>query len=190
MKKQIRILGIDDGPFTFKDTHSILIGTVMRGREYLECILRNYITIDGTDATDVCIDMILHTRYKNQLKAIMIDGVTLGGFNVIDINHIFQITGIPVITITRDKPDFIKISKALQKHFHDWKQRLTLLKQGQIHKVSTSYNSIYIKCIGLPLKDAEDIIKISTIRGVIPEPLRIAHLIASGISRGESYGKA
>ncbi|RLF35484.1 MAG: hypothetical protein DRM99_04525, partial [Thermoplasmata archaeon] len=34
------------------------------------------------------------------------------------------------------------------------------------------------------------IIKLSTIRGVIPEPIRVAHLIASGITRGESYGKA
>jgi endonuclease V-like protein UPF0215 family len=190
MKKQMRILGIDDGPFTFDDTYSILVGAIMRGGEYLECILRNYITIDGTDATDICIDMILHTRYKKQLKAIMIDGVTLGGFNVIDIDHIFQITRIPVITITRDKPDLIKIKKALQKHFQDWQQRLAFLKKGKIHTVPTSHNSLYIRCTGLTIKEAEDIIKLSTIRGVIPEPLRIAHLIASGISRGESYGKA
>jgi endonuclease V-like protein UPF0215 family len=190
MKKQIRILGIDDGPFTFEDTYSILVGAVMRGGEYLECILRNYITIDGNDATDICIDMIQHTRYKKQLKAIMIDGVTLGGFNVLDIDHIFQSTNIPIITITRDKPDFLKIKNALKKHFEDWQQRLTLLKQGKINKISTSHNPLYIKYTGLPLKEAEDIIKLSTIRGIIPEPLRIAHLIASGITRGESYGKA
>ena len=39
-------------------------------------------------------------------------------------------------------------------------------------------------------EEAKAIIKVSTIRGVIPEPIRVAHLIASGITRGDSYGKA
>ena len=42
----------------------------------------------------------------------------------------------------------------------------------------------------MDLEEAKEIIKLSTIRGVIPEPIRMAHLIASGITRGESYGKA
>ncbi len=49
---------------------------------------------------------------------------------------------------------------------------------------------MYIKCTGVSLEEAKEIINISTIRGVIPEPIRVAHLIASGITRGESYGKA
>jgi len=44
--------------------------------------------------------------------------------------------------------------------------------------------------LGISLAEAKEIITLATIRGVIPEPLRVAHIIASGISRGESYGKA
>jgi endonuclease V-like protein UPF0215 family len=190
MKKQIRILGIDDGPFTFNDTTTLLIGTIMRGKNYLECVLRNYVTIDGTDATDICTKMITKTRYLKQLKIIMIDGVTLGGFNVLDIKQLYNTTNIPIITITRDKPDIKKIQIALQKHIPNWKHRLKLLNQGKLHKITTPHNPIYIKYIGLSLEEAKDIINLSTIRGVLPEPLRIAHLIASGISKGESYGKA
>jgi uncharacterized protein len=190
MKKQIRILGIDDGPFTFKDTKTVLIGTIMRGGSYLECILRKYISIDGTDATKICSEMITTTRFYKQLKTIMIDGVTLGGFNVLDINQLYDITNIPIITITRDKPDLKKIKSALQKHIPNWQDRYLILKQGKLHKIITLHNPIYIKYIGLSLEEAKDIINLSTIRGVIPEPLRIAHLIASGISKGESYGKA
>ena len=40
MKRQIRILGIDDAPFTFREKYSTVIGVVMRGSEYLECVLR------------------------------------------------------------------------------------------------------------------------------------------------------
>lgn len=190
MKRQIRILGIDDAPFTFSEKYSAVIGVVMRGGEYLECVLRNQITIDGMDATRICIKMIRHSRHKQQLKIVMIDGACLGGFNVVDINELSDSTNLPIITITRDKPDRQKIKHALQKNFDDWKERWLLLQKGKTYRISTSHNPIYIKFTGLSLEEAKEIIKISTIRGVIPEPIRVAHLIASGITRGESYGKA
>ena len=190
MKRQIRILGIDDAPFTFQDNYSTVIGVVMRGGEYLECVLRSQVTIDGAEATDVCTQMVLGSRHRKQLKVIMLDGVCLGGFNVVDIHVLSEATCLPVITITRDKPDFIKIKQALQKHFVDWKDRWTIMHKGKLEKVTTKHNPIFMKYTGLSLEEAKEIINISTIRGVIPEPIRVAHLIASGITRGESYGKA
>jgi endonuclease V-like protein UPF0215 family len=190
MKSQIRLLGIDDSPFTFTDKYCNIIGVIMRGGEYIECILSNQVSIDGSDATNICIDMIKKSRYKKQLKSILIDGIALGGFNVIEIEKINTITDIPVITITRDKPDFENIKRALKKNFNDWEKRLNIMKKGKLYRVQTSHNPIFVKCVGLPIKEAKEIIKLSTIRGVVPEPIRVAHLIASGITRGESYGKA
>jgi len=190
MKPQIRLLGIDDSPFTFTEKYTAIIGVVMRGGEYLECVLKNQVTVDGSDATHACEEMIQNTRHKKQLKALLLDGISLGGFNVVDIQEIYDATHLPVITITRDEPDVDKIKKALQKNFEDWKERLNLMKKGKLHKVKTLHNPIYVKCVGLSIDEAKEIIKISTIRGVVPEPIRIAHLIASGIIKGESHGKA
>jgi len=190
MKQQIRLLGIDDSPFSFSDKYTTIIGVVMRGGEYLEGVLSRQISIDGDDATLICIDMIKNTKHRNQLKALLLDGITFGGFNVVDIQEVHTSTNLPVITVTRDKPDFYKIEKALKNNFADWKRRLDLMKKGRLRVVKTSYNPIYIKYVGIDFEDAKEIIKLSTIRGVIPEPIRIAHLIASGITRGESYGKA
>jgi len=190
MKKEIRLMGIDDSPFTFTDKYANVIGVVMRGGEYIEGVIKNQVSIDGDDATYICEQMIENTRHKVQLKAILLDGIALGGFNIVDIEKIYNSTNLPVITVTRDKPDFEKIKKALQKNFNDWEKRFNLMKKGKLHRVATKHNPIYIKCIGLNVEEAKEIIKISTIRGVIPEPIRVAHLIASGITRGESYGKA
>ena len=190
MKRQIRLIGIDDSTFTFTDKYGMVIGVIMRGGEYLESVLRRHIIIDGNDATFVCKDMIKKTRHRKQLKAMLLDGIALGGFNVVDINDVFKSTSLPVITITRDKPDFEKIKIALKKNFEDWEHRLNLMKNGKIYKVETKHNPIYVKCAGIDIGEAKEIIKISTIRGVVPEPIRVAHLIASGITRGESYGKA
>jgi len=190
MKRQIRILGIDDSPFTFHDKYATVIGVVMRGGEYLECVLRTEITIDGTEATAVCKQMILNSRHRQQLKVVMMDGACFGGFNVVDIEDLSVSTQLPVITVTRDKPDQKKIKHALQKNFTDWKERWALLQKGTLHMILTRHNPIYIKCTGVSVEEAKEIINISTIRGVVPEPIRVAHLIASGITRGESYGKA
>jgi uncharacterized protein len=190
MKRQIRILGIDDAPFTFHEKYVTVIGVVMRGGEYLEGVLRTQVAIDGTEATTICKQMIQNSRHRRQLKAVMIDGACLGGFNVVDIDELSDSTHLPIITITRDKPDTKKMKSALQKNFKDWKERWALLQKGTLHMIATSHNPMYIKCTGASLEEAKEIINISTIRGVIPEPIRIAHLIASGITRGESYGKA
>ncbi|MFH1101797.1 MAG: DUF99 family protein [Methanobacteriota archaeon] len=190
MKKQIRILGIDDSPFTFSDKYTTIIGVVMRGGEYLECVLSDHVTIDGDEATKICINMIQNMRQRKQLKVVMLDGVTVGGFNVVDTQQLYESTNLPVITITRDEPDFEKIKCALQKNFHDWKHRWELITRGELHQVLTRHNPIYVKCTGLSLGEAKELIKLSTIRGVLPEPIRVAHLIASGVTRGESHGKA
>jgi endonuclease V-like protein UPF0215 family len=190
MKRQIRILGIDDAPFTFSEKYSAVIGVVMRGGEYLESVLHSQVTIDGTEATAICTEMIQHTRHRKQLKVAMLDGVCLGGFNVVDISEVYEVTGLPMMTITRDKPDFEDIKQALRTHFKDWEARWKVIRKGTLHKVPTSHNPIFIKYVGLSLLEAKEIINVSTIRGVIPEPVRVAHLIASGITRGESYGKA
>ncbi len=190
MKRQIRILGIDDAPFHFYERTVPLIGVIMRGGEYLECVLKKEITIDGTDATQTIIDMIQQTKHRKQLKSILVDGMTFGGFNILDAREVYHQTRLPVITVTRDKPDHTKMKHALQKHFSDWKDRYTLLKREKLFEVPTQHNPMYVSSVGLQIEDAQEIIKLSTIRGVIPEPLRVAHIIASGITRGESYGKA
>jgi endonuclease V-like protein UPF0215 family len=64
----------------------------MRGGEYLECVIKSQITIDGDDATFVCKEMIKNTRHRKQLKAMLLDGVALGGFNVVDIEDIYNST--------------------------------------------------------------------------------------------------
>ena len=48
----------------------------------------------------------------------------------------------------------------------------------------------YYQTIGLEDEEAEDIIRLSSTRSLQPEPLRVAHIIASGIVKGESRGRA
>ena len=190
MKDQIRVLGIDDGPFKFDQKKVIIIGVIMRPPQYIEGICRSEVAVDGSDANSVIEKMIKNSNYKDQLRLIMLDGVALGGFNVVDIEKLYHATEIPVTTISRNEPDLEVIKKTLKTHFSDWKERWNSIEKLEMVKVHTNYNPIYIKSIGLNNSEVQRYIKLTTVRGVLPEPIRVAHLIATAMVKGESAGRA
>lgn len=185
MKREIHILGIDDMPFSFGDRDTDIVGVVMRGNSYVEGILRSTVTVDGMDATPVLVKLIRNTKHREQLKVTMVDGASLGGFNVVDGEKIYEETGLPTITVTKSKPDGRKMLEALRNHFENWEERWEVISRGEMRKIDLKY-PLYVKCWGISFEDAEDAIKYSIVRGAVPEPLRVAHLIASGMKTGES----
>lgn len=190
VKPEIRILGIDDSSLLKEKV--MIVGTVFRGGDWIDGVLRSEITRDGLDATGVIVTMIKKSKHYAQLRVIMLDGITYGGFNVVDIQELYRETGLPVIVIMRSCPDFEKIRSALG-HFSDGEARWDIIKKaGKIEKLFTGRNGtpVYIQKAGIGSKSAEKIIRLTSIRSSIPEPLRVAHLIATGIIFGESKGKA
>jgi len=192
IKSEIRVIGIDDGPFEpHAGGKALLIGTVFRGGQWLDGVLRAHIDVDGTDATQRIIEMVNKSRHKGQLRVIMVDGVTFAGFNVVDIQEIFRQTGLPVIVVSRKRPDFPKVKKAL-KNLLDWQERWRMLQAaGKIYQVRSRPRAapVCIQVAGIERSDAEQIVKLTSTRSLVPEPLRVAHLIATGIARGESVGR-
>jgi uncharacterized protein len=190
IKQEIRILGVDDSPFPSHTTDEVmLVGTVFRAGMWLDGVLSTYIHGDGTDATEKIAEMVKNSRNLGQLGVIMLDGITFGGFNLVNIRQIFESTGIPVIVIMRKIPNFERIKKAL-KRFDDWEDRwANVIEAGEVYLVD-SPEPVYIQIHGIEREDAEDIVRLSTTRSSIPEPLRVAHIIAAGIVTGESKGSA
>ncbi|MDY9923966.1 DUF99 family protein [Methanobacterium sp.] len=193
IKPEIRILGVDDAPFVPHSREQVMIiGTLFRAGNWLDGVLRTYITVDGTDATTSLITMVKGSRHLEQLGVMMLDGITFGGFNVVNICKVFQETGVPVIVIMRKYPDLPRIKKAL-KNFPDWEERWNhILEAGDIYKVHKLHNQepIYMQFCGITEEDASEIVALSATRSAIPEPIRVAHIIAAGVTTGESKGNA
>jgi len=189
LKSQVRVVGIDDSPFEFKIGKVLVVGVAMRLPSYVEGVMRTECTIDGTDANDALAKMITKSRFFEQLKLIMIDGVALGGFNVVDILRLCDETGIPCATVTRDPPDMMKISNALKAHFPDWENRLEVIGRRRLTAIPTAHKPIYVSTAGMDVDEASKLIRECTVRGNIPEPIRIAHLISSAMVKGESRGR-
>lgn len=190
IKDEIRILGIDDSAL-ISDTVTI-VGAFFRGGQWLDGVLRSEITRDGLDATDRIIKMICQSKHFPQIRAIMLDGITYGGFNPVDIVRLNKETNIPVIVLMRSLPNLEAMESALS-FLSDKEKRLEIIKKaGTINKVITKdeSNPVFIQCCGIKPEFATRIVQISSTRSNIPEPLRVAHLIATGIILGESRGKA
>ncbi len=151
----------------------------------MDGIITSHARVDGDDATEQITTMINQSRFKNNIFVTLINGIAVGGFNVIDIEQLWKDTGIPVISVTRRYPNFLAIYEALHKLGMDHK--ITLIKNaGKPEQI----DRIYIQCKGIKLSEAKNIIKLTCTRSYIPEPLRAAHIIATGIVKGESKGRA
>lgn len=183
IKPEIRVLGIDDGKFIpHTQRNALVIGVVFRGGRSLDGVMHTTIAIDGLDATEKLTAMINGSPHKNQLRLVMLNGMTFGGFNLVDIRKLYINTGLPVITITQDKPDLDAMHDAL-KHLPDTELRWQIvLNAGIIHEVTNKGVKLYIGIVGITLKDSLSVLDATSTRSSLPEPLRVAHLIASGIT--------
>ncbi len=190
IKKEIRIVAWDDGPFKFKTKgKDILVGVIFRGGQFIDGLLKTEIEIDGLDATKKIIEKVLKTKHKD-LRIIMLDGITFAGFNTVDIKEIYEKTKLPVIVVNRKKPNLKKFFSTL-KQMQNSKKRLKCVENaGPIYWVRVKNKKICFQCYGMKKEDASKVIKKTSTMSLIPEPLRVAHLIATGFVLGESVGHA
>jgi len=183
IKPEIRVLGIDDGkfiPHTKGDV--IVVGVVFRGGLWLEGVMHTNIAIDGSNATEQLVSMITNSPHRRQLRMIMLSGITLAGFNLVEIKKLHSATALPVLALTRDRPDLDSIHSAL-KNLPQMAERWRIVKEaGEIFEFVNKGAKLYMEAAGISIADAKKIVELTSTRSSFPEPLRVAHLIASGIT--------
>ncbi len=190
MKPKSRFLGIDDGPFRFGDPEVPLVGVAVQAPAYIEGILMDHATVDGHDATERIARMITRSRYREGLRMVFLNGVAVGGFNVIDLDALHRELRVPVVTVTRRTPDLDSIRLALQRKFDDWEARWARMRAHRIEVVPTRHSPVRVSYVGATRDEVSEALALTTIRGAIPEPLRVAHLVAAASVKGESHGRA
>jgi hypothetical protein len=185
IKHEIRVLGVDDGPFTPHQGYAPVVGVVFRGGCWLDGVLSTKVKVDGFDATDNISSMIVESPHYRQVRVIMLDGVTFGGFNIVNIKELNVLTKLPVIVVTRDKPDFREIHAALRNLPRSAERWIAVQDAGQIFEVQTRSRGgrVYMEICGIQESDARRIVQLTSTRSNIPEALRVAHLVASGASQ-------
>ncbi len=191
MKKNIRILGVDDAPFRRdRDDQTELVMTVMRMDFKIEGIIIRKIMLDGYDSTDAIIDILNHDMGES-VNLVMTDGITFGGMNICDLDEVYEESQRPVISVTRREPDEEALISAIEKHHSEPQRGIDIIRRSRIEKIEIgNRKSIYVNLKGIEISEARRIIEKTRKEGLMPEPVRISHLIGSAIKYGKSRGRA
>lgn len=176
-KKGFRVLGIAES-FRRPVKKSVLAGPVMRKDLVIDGVVTGSATIEGDDATDSVVNMINGLR-RSDINCIMLGGLIISMYNIIDSNQILLRTGIPVIAVTYNESKGIE--QILINRFHpnantklDSYSGLGQRREVTLHTGS----SVFVRFVGLSLKHAILILNSFTLQGSIPEPIRVAKLMA------------
>ena len=172
-------IGFDDGPFAPVHRGDVdLIGAVFSGLR-LDGVLYTRVRRDGRNATDRIIAAVEGSRFRKHAQIILLQGIAVAGFNVVDVRALSRQLGIPVLVVSRRRPDLKAVRDALLGSVLGGERKWSLIERaGPPQKVG----DVWIQCAGCPFEVGASVIERLAVNGQLPEPLRTAHLIASGIS--------
>lgn len=175
MKPGDRVLGVDDASFDSDADKAAITGVVFRGNETIEDVRFSSVEVDGEDAVEKIIR--LHDSCNtDHIKAVLTDGLCLAGFNFIDIEELSEKLGKPVIAVTSNEPDRKDFRKGMEK---TGKDPSIVDHIPEAEKVESERGAVYIQRASVSQPEAEEIIRKTSINGLTPEPIRVAHLIGS-----------
>ena len=185
-KTAIRAMGVAE---CFRPTSqkSILCAVVMRSDLVVDGCIFGTSTIEGEDATENIISMFRKLR-RNDINLIMTLGSVISIYNIIDTDKITMETDTPTISITFEKSDGLE--EHIRNRFpENWKSKVKqyekLSDRNEV-KLATGH-VVFLRQSGFSLRDAKQAVDKFTLQGSIPEPLRLARIIARAKVFGKEY---
>jgi hypothetical protein len=182
----IRAVGFDDAPFRRPSHGDVGVAGVVCAGTRFEGLVWGRIRRDGWNATDVLLDLLARSKFLPQLHLVLLDGITFGGFNVVDLPRLAAELARPCLSVMRRPPDLAAVEAALR-HLPRAGRRLEVLhRAGPVHRAG----GFVFQVQGAAPELAAAALARITDRGTVPEPLRLAHLVAAAFRTGQSGNRA
>ncbi len=179
------VVGFDDAPFERQHRGDVpVVGAVFAGLR-LEGVLRGKVRRDGVNAARNLAALVSGSKYSPQLQLVLLQGIALAGFNVVDLHDLSARLDIPVMVVARRRPRLSKVRRALLLIPGGERKWRIIELLGPPEPLA----GVYVQRVGISRRDAERVIRRLAVHGSIPEPLRAAHLIAGGLATGQSRGR-
>ena len=177
-------VGIEDGPFLPRrlgGSAAPLVAAQLNGPHLVKAKIAR-IAVDGMDATLVASRLLGSLQLRD--SPILLAGATFAGFNIINPRVLQRRFRTPTIVVIGSRPDNRAVKRALTRHFPDWKRRWRILSSlGPLRQVRTVRNEgpVFYETFGCEDHEARRILKDWSYVSRIPEPLRVAGLLARGL---------
>jgi len=178
-KPGLRVLGIAES-YSGRE-QSTLAGVVMRKDLLIDGVAFARVTVGGTDATDAIIRLFTGLG-RQDVNLMMISGSVIAWYNIIDPAAVQDATGLPVIITTYEESE--GLAEAISRHFPGDTDRLAAYTSGSatgFPSGSTPGTTSSSRPYGLSPEDAGRLCNDFTYEGRVPEPVRVARLIARGL---------
>lgn len=181
-KQGIRALGVAES-FRRGMSNSVLGGVVMRGDLVIDGLASGRTRVGGDDAT-ASVASLYRRLARNDVNILMISGCILSLYNIVDPDELSRWTRLPVICLTYRETSGIEYS--IRRRFPEdaGKKLLAYRRLGERRRLRLSTGkSLYVRTAGVPFGQAEKVVDMFTLQGSVPEPVRVAKLLARTLSR-------
>ncbi len=186
MRRLANVLGIDDAPHQRGRGRVPIVG-VVTARLRMDGLVVGHVQRDGRNATDQIARLLLDSPFERHVQVVLLQGITFAGFNVVDLPRLHEAVERPVVAVVRRPPDLGRIQRALSSSVPGGRRKWTLLQRaGPLER----HGSVLVQRVGLSRDEVAHLLAATTGHGKLPEPLRLAHLIAGALVTGRSHGGA
>jgi hypothetical protein len=180
------VAGFDDAPFARNHRGKVkLVGAVYASLRF-DGVLIAEVEKDGFDSAERLIKMVGESKFSRHIQLVLLQGIAFAGFNVVDVFAFNERLGIPVLVVARKKPDMAAIQRALLSNIHAGNKKWAVMERlGAMEPMC----GVFVQRVGISIDEAATVLKRFAVHGHIPEPLRVAHLIAGALTYGQSRGR-
>src|SRR5439155_23811679 len=133
-------------------------------------ILSGRVRHDGWNATARIAALVEGSHFAGHIRAVLLNGIAVAGFNVIDIHALAALLHRPVLVVARRPPRMDKIQRAVEQLPGGRRRWALIQRAGTMEPV----RGVLVQRAGLTLAEARDLLAATTLHGKLPEPLRLA----------------
>ncbi len=184
-KKGIRVLGIAES-FRRDQEKSVLAGIVMRSDFIIDGVGFTHLTVGGMDATEAIV-RLFDSLQRDDINVMMLNGCVISWFNIVNIQEVYDRLQIPLICVTYEESEGLE--EHIAKHFEADGRELRIEAYKRLgDRVSVKVHDdfeVLIRFLGIESAEAGSLLNKFTVQGKVPEPLRVARIVARALIRSD-----
>ncbi len=187
-KRGVRVLGIAES-FLKTRPSSRLAGVVMRKDLRVDGFGLAKISVGGDDATEGVLK-IFEGLERSDINALLLNGSVISWFNIVDLDLVHEETGLPVISLTYEESEGLE--GYIREYFPHPQEKIEMYRKlgsREPLQLKTGFD-VYARFLGATAEETKGLLNSFTLEGKVPEPLRVARLLARSISREEIDGES